>query len=254
MTWTVPGLRPGAVAIVTGAAGGIGLAIVRSLAAAGVRLACWDRADANLERAVAECGLAGAEGLAVPVDVTNREDCRTAARLSESLGPVRYAVNCAGIDRLRATVDMTDPEWREVLDVNLSGVLYCCLAEYDLMRSRGGAIVNIASMSASVFNRGALPHVGYNASKAGVVQLSRCLAVEWAGDGIRVNSVSPGYTRTAMTDRNPTELNLALVANVPLARMAEVDEIAAPVSFLLSDAAAYITGHDLLIDGGLTAW
>ena len=109
-------------------------------------------------------------------------------------------------------------------------------------------------MSGSIFNRGAEPHVGYTASKAGVIGLSRALAVEWVPQRIRVNSISPGSTRTEMTDSNPPERNAYLADQVPVGRMATVDEIAAPIVFRLGEGAAYITGHDLRVDGGLTAW
>ena len=138
-------------------------------------------------------------------------------------------------------------------DIDLGGILHSCGAEHEVMRE-GGSIVNVASISGSIFNRGAEPHVGYTASKAGVIGLSRALAVEWVPQRIRVNSISPGYTRTEMTDSNPPERNAYLADQVPMGRMATVDEIAAPIVFLLGEGAAYITGHDLRVDGGLTAW
>jgi NAD(P)-dependent dehydrogenase (short-subunit alcohol dehydrogenase family) len=246
-------LKKDAVAIVTGGAGGIGLGIVEALAESGINVACWDRAGADFDAPLRVCRAAGVAGLAVEMDVRDRQSCLDSAARSGDLGVVKYGVNCAGIDRLQPTIGMPDEVWNEVLDINLSGILYSCMAEYEAMDHRG-SIVNIASMSGSVYNRDAQPHIGYSASKAGVVHLSRCLAVEWAKEGIRVNSVSPGYTRTRMTDMNPPELNERLASNVPMGRMAEVSEIAHPVLFLLSDGAAYISGHDLLVDGGLTAW
>jgi NAD(P)-dependent dehydrogenase (short-subunit alcohol dehydrogenase family) len=131
--------------------------------------------------------------------------------------------------------------------------LYACQAEYALMRAAGGSIVNIASMSGSIINRGA-PHASYSAAKAAVIHLSKALAVEWAGDGIRVNSVSPGYTLTEMTMHNPPGLNATFAQQTPLGRLATVGEIAGPVLFLLSSAASFITGTDLLVDGGFCAW
>lgn len=244
----------GAVAIVTGGAGGIGLAIVKELAARGNGIVVWDQMSADFDRPKMICEKAGVPYLGLEVDVRDRDSCMTAADSAASVGPVRFAVNCAGIDRLQPTFGMDSKDWTDPLEVNLTGVLYSCLAQYAQMKSTGGAIVNIASVSGTVFNRGALPHVGYNASKAGVIQLSRCLAVEWAGDHVRVNTVSPGYTRTEMTNINSPELNSALISNVPMKRMAEVDEIAGPVAFLLSDAAAYINGHNLIVDGGLSNW
>ena len=117
----------------------------------------------------------------------------------------------------------------------------------------GGSIVNIASMSGSIINRG-VPHAGYCAAKAAVVHLSKALGVEWAGHGVRVNSLSPGYTLTELTRHNPPELNAAFSEQTPLGRMAEVNEIAGPAIFLLSAAASYVTATDLLVDGGFCAW
>lgn len=247
-------LHSGAVAIVTGAAGGIGLAIVSALAAEGVSVACWDREGADFSRVLRICEDAGVAALAIEADVRDRDAVKAAAQRSTEMGTVRYGVNCAGVDDLQPTVGMPTDDWNRVIDVNLSGVLFSCLAEYEVMQERGGAIVNIASVSGMIYNRGAEPHAGYNASKAGVIQLSRALAVEWVPQKIRVNAVSPGYTRTEMTDRNPAERNSYLADQTPMGRMAEVSEIAAPVVFLLSDGAAYINGVNLPVDGALTAW
>ncbi|GAB3617726.1 SDR family oxidoreductase [Okibacterium endophyticum] len=247
-------LEPGTVAVVTGAAGGIGLAIVSAIAAEGVSVACVDREGADFSSALAVCADAGVQALAVEADVRDRAAMREAALRSASLGTVRYGVNCAGIDHLQASVGMPTSDWNRVLDVNLTGVLFSCLAEYEVMQERGGSIVNIASASGTIYNRGAEPHIGYSASKAGVIHLSRTLAVEWVPQRIRVNAVSPGYTRTEMTDRNPAELNAYLADQAPMGRMAEVSEIAAPVVFLLGEGAAYVNGVNLPIDGALTAW
>jgi len=246
-------LESGAVAVVTGGAGGIGLGIVGALAESGVNVACWDTEGADFDAPLRACQEAGVAGLAVETDVRDRQSCLESAAKTCALGAVRYGVNCAGIDRLQRTIGMPDEGWKDVLDVNLSGVLYSCMAEYQVMEHHG-SIVNIGSMSGSVYNKDAQPHIGYSASKAGVVHLSRCLSVEWAKEGIRVNSVSPGYTRTKMTDMNSQELNRRLASNVPMGRMADVSEVAYPVLFLLGEGATYISGHDLLVDGGLTAW
>ena len=250
----MPALEPGAVAIVTGAVGGIGLAIVAAIAAEGVSVACFDRAGADFSQALEVCAKAGVPALAVEADVRDRDAMREAALRSASLGTVRYGVNCAGIDNLQPTVEMPTSDWDAVLDVNLSGVLFSCLAEYEVMQGHGGSVVNVASASGTIYNRGAEPHIGYSASKAGVIHLSRVLAVEWAPQRIRVNGLSPGYTRTRMTDLNPAERNRYLADQTPMGRMAEVSEIAAPVVFLLGEGASYINGVNLPVDGALTAW
>lgn len=247
-------LESGAVAIVTGAAGGIGLAIVAAIAKQGVAVACLDRPGANFAPALQVCADAGVAALAIEADVRDREATREAMLGAAALGTVKYGVNCAGIDNLQPSVGMPTADWNRVLDVNLSGVLFSCLAEYELMQEAGGSIVNIASASGTIYNRGADPHIGYSASKAGVIQLSRALAVEWVPQHIRVNAVSPGYTRTEMTDLNPAERNRYLADQTPMGRMAEVSEIADPVVFLLGAGAAYVNGVNLPIDGALTAW
>ncbi|GAB3601660.1 SDR family oxidoreductase [Microbacterium tumbae] len=248
------GLQRGAVAIVTGAAGGIGLAIVSAIARHGVSVACIDRPGADFGAATAVCAGAGVTSLALEVDVRDREGMADAAQRATGLGVVRYAVNCAGIDHLEPTVDTATDDWSRVLDVNLTGVLFSCLAAYGVMQEHGGSIVNIGSASGSIYNRGAVAHSGYSASKAGVIHLSRTLAVEWASNRIRVNAVSPGYTRTEMTAVNAPERNSFLADQSPMGRMAEVTEVADPVVFLLGDGASFINGIDLPVDGGLTVW
>ena len=247
-------LESGAVAVVTGAAGGIGAAIAAAIAAEGTTVACVDRSGADFSRVLDACERAGGAALALEADVRDREEMSAAVRAAADRGPVRYGVNCAGVDDLQPTATMPASAWDRVIDVNLTGVVNSAIAEHEAMRAHGGAIVNIASISGVIFNRGAEPHAGYSASKAGVIQLSRALAVEWAADGIRVNAVSPGYTRTEMTDANPPERNAYLADQTPMGRMADVREIAQPVLFLLGDGASYVNGTNLVVDGALSAW
>jgi NAD(P)-dependent dehydrogenase (short-subunit alcohol dehydrogenase family) len=145
--------------------------------------------------------------------------------------------------------------WQTVIDVNLGGVFKSCQAEgRALLGNGGGAIVNIASMSGSIVNRG-LTQAHYNASKAGVIHLTKSLAMEWASRGIRVNAISPGYTATPMNTRpEVAEQAKQFERDTPLGRMATPEEMIGPAVFLLSDAASFCTGVDLVVDGGFVCW
>jgi NAD(P)-dependent dehydrogenase (short-subunit alcohol dehydrogenase family) len=246
----------GKVAIVTGAGSGIGQAIALSLAESGASVACL---DISAEAAHATCRTIverGGVGIGVATNVTEPENLTHAVvRTEDELGPLSLAVNAAGIAGSAPAELMPPDQWKRVLDVDLSGVFYSCQAEGNAMlHNGGGSIVNIASMSATIANRG-LHQAHYNAAKAGVVQLGRSLAWEWARQGIRVNSVSPGYTHTPMTSRPEQIDNMrAYAADTPLGRNAQPDDITGPVIFLLSDAASFVTGVDLLVDGGFVIW
>ncbi len=135
---------------------------------------------------------------------------------------------------------MPADEWSRVVDVDLDGVMFACQAEHAVLAEHGGSIVNIVSMSGHIVNRG-VTHAAHSAAKAGVIHLSKALAVEWAPVGIRENSVSPGYTLAAMTRRNPPDVNAGFAAQTPLGRLAEVEEVAEPVVFLLGEQSSFVT-------------
>ena len=243
-------------AMVTGAASGIGRRIALGLAEFGAHVACVDLPGPGLDNVAAEVQALGRKAVAVPSDVTAPEGLARAVSQTEAqLGPLRLAVNSAGIANAAPAEEMDLNQWRKVMDVNVTGVFLSCQAQARAMLDHGqGSIVNIASMSGSIVNRGLL-QAHYNASKAAVVQLSKSLAMEWAARGIRVNTISPGYTATPMNSRpEVAEQVKQFEADTPLGRMATVDEMVGPTVFLLSDAASFLTGIDLLVDGGFTCW
>ena len=248
----------GQIAFVTGAGSGIGQRIAVGLAEAGADVACFDLpGHPQLETTLARIEALGRRALALGGDVVQARDLERAVEATErALGPIGVALNCAGIANACAAEDMPAEQWHQVMSVNLDGVFLSCQAEARVMLPRRrGAIVNIASMSGRIVNRG-IPQVHYNTSKAGVVHLTKCLAAEWADRGLRVNSISPGYTLTPQTVRPdvPESRRQQFAADTPLGRMASVDELVGPAVFLASRAASYCTGLDLVVDGGFTCW
>lgn len=254
---TIPSFRlDERTALVTGAASGIGRAISLGLAESGAGVACFDLPGPGLDQVSADIRAAGGRAVPIAGDVTDAADLTAAVRQTQQiLGPLGLAVNSAGIANAAPAETMPRDQWQRVIDIDLTGVFLSCQAEGQAMLDNGGgAIVNIASMSGTIVNRGLL-QAHYNASKAGVVHLSRSLAMEWCTRGVRVNSISPGYTATPMNTRpEVAEQVRQFEADTPLGRMATVDELVGPAIFLLSDAASFCTGVDLLVDGGFTCW
>lgn len=243
-------------ALVTGGASGIGRAIAIGIAENGGEVALFDLAGTGLEETRRDLEALGARAIAIAGDVTDADALNEAvARAERELGPLRFAVNSAGIANAAPAEEMPRDQWQQVYDIDVTGVFLSCQAEGRAMiRNGGGAIVNIASMSGTMAHRG-LRQVHYNSAKAAVKHLSRSLAVEWAGHDVRVNSLSPGYTFTAMNKRPEVATQVVeFAAETPMGRLAEPEEMAGPAVFLLSPAASYCTGQDLLIDGGYTAW
>lgn len=246
----------GKAAMVTGAASGIGQAIAAGMARVGAKVGCADRPGADMSTTLRLLADAGTPGLAVECDVTSEAAVDDAvARIERELGPLELAVNAAGIANAAPAEEMSLRQWQGVYDVDVTGVFLSCRAQGRAMLANGrGSIVNIASMSGTIVNRG-LEQVHYNSAKAAVQHLTKSLAMEWAGRGVRVNAISPGYTATPMNTR-PEVADQArqFAADTPMQRMAEPSEMAGPAVFLLSDAASFCTGVDLLVDGGFCCW
>ncbi len=249
----------GRVALVTGAGSGIGRGIALGIAASGAAVACFDLPGPGLDETCAQIVAAAgtpARALAVAGDVTDLASLTAGVEAAQDrLGPLTLAVNSAGIANAAPAEEMSLVQWQRVVDVDYTGVFLSCQAEARAMFDHGrGSIVNIASMSGSIVNRGRL-QAHYNSAKAAVIQLSKSLAMEWSDRGIRVNSVSPGYTATPMNTRpEVAEQVRRFEADTPLGRMASDDEILGPAIFLLSAAARFCTGIDLVVDGGFTCW
>lgn len=244
------------VVMVTGAAGAIGSGISKALAKAGAVVGCVDTTGEALAPIVDVIGQDGGRAVALVADVCDERQLSTAvAELEKEFGPLRGALNCAGIHNTAPAREMPREQWQRMVDVNLTGVFVSCQVEGRAMiENGGGSIVNISSISAHIANRG-LQQAHYNAVKSGVSHLTRSLAVEWAAKGIRVNAISPGYMSTPMA-KTPEVKDFvqALIEDIPMRRMGEVDELAGPSIFLLSDASTYCTGIDLVADGGAILW
>jgi NAD(P)-dependent dehydrogenase (short-subunit alcohol dehydrogenase family) len=242
----------GKVCVVTGGARGIGRAIAVGLKDAGGTVVVADIDIDGAKRCAADIGVD-----AIQLDVTDEHSIERAFdAVVDRHGRLDVLVNNAGIVRNTAAVDTDNASWRAVMAINLDGVFYCCRRAGQLMSKQGGgSIVNVASMSGSVANR-PQPQASYNASKAGVIHLTKSLAAEWALDRVRVNSISPGYVATELTEvgfANEAWRD-AWLSGTPMGRLAKPDEIAPGVIYLASEASSFMTGSDLVIDGGYTIW
>jgi 3-oxoacyl-[acyl-carrier protein] reductase len=232
----------GKTALVTGASRGIGRAIAVELSRAGASVVVGYHSGADEAEAVA----AETSGRAVQADVA---DPAQAKRLVEEAGELHVLVNNAGLTRDGLIARMSDEDWRIVLDTNLGGVFHTCrAAARGMMKRRAGAIVNVSSIVGLHGNPG---QTNYSASKAGIIGFTKALARELGNRGVRANVVAPGYVRTRLTEVLDDELTGQMLANTPLARLGDPEDIASAVRFLCSDEAAFITGEVLLVDGGL---
>jgi 3-oxoacyl-[acyl-carrier protein] reductase len=240
----------GKVAIVTGAAQGIGRAIAETLAKAGADVAVVDRDVAHAAEAVAAITRLGRRGVAVKANVAEWNDVQVMVdQVMAELGRIDILVNNAGITRDSLLLRMKEEDWNMVLDVNLTGTFHGTKAVLPvLMKQRSGAIVNIASVVGVMGNAG---QANYAASKAAVIGLTKTVAREYASRAVTVNAVAPGFIDTAMTHGLVGDAREALLKQIPLGRLGTPNDVAEAVRFLVSPAAAYITGHVLHVNGGM---
>ncbi len=242
----------GKVALVTGASRGIGAAIAAALGHAGARVVLLGRDEAALAGVHDSLAAAGCAVTRLIADVAQVPGIDAAFdEIHQSLGRIDILVNNAGVEEVRASRDVAETLWDRILDTNLKGAFFCAQAAARRM-AHGGSIVNVCSLTSEVGVAGA---AAYTASKSGLAGLTRALAAEWAPDGIRVNGIGPGYFRTALTEPfyQDEGWRSAMLRKIPLGRFGQLDDLAGAAVFLCSDAAAYITGQILYVDGGILA-
>jgi NAD(P)-dependent dehydrogenase (short-subunit alcohol dehydrogenase family) len=244
----------GRTAVVVGGTTGIGRALTLGLAQAGADVVPTSRRKDVVDEAAALVEAAGRRTLRVTTDVADEASITyLLAAAIEAFGKVDILVNCAGRTKRTPTLDLSDEEWNGILETNLTGTLRTCRAfGRHMIERRYGRIVNIASLTSFV---SMMEVAAYSASKAAVASLTKSLAVEWSRHGVMVNAIAPGVFRTALNQNllDTTPRGQELLMRTPMGRFGKVEELAGAAVFLASDAASFVTGHMLVVDGGFLA-
>jgi len=250
----------GRTALVTGGAQGIGRAFAHALGEAGAAVAVVDISLPLAQGTADELNMKGVDAIAIQADVTNAAQVEAMVdAVLKQWGKLTIGVNNAGMGQWVAAESMSEGDWDKMLNLNLKAVFLCAQAEAKTMLKAGyGSIINTASISGSIVNT-PQNQSHYNVSKAGVIHLTRSLAAEWAGRGVRVNCISPGYTRTKLVEDllatpEGRRVQPVWMDRTPMRRMAEVTDLQGAVVYLASEVSDYMTGANLIIDGGYCAW
>jgi NAD(P)-dependent dehydrogenase (short-subunit alcohol dehydrogenase family) len=241
-------------AMLTGAGGGIGRELSLALAEMGADVALVDIEQEKMKKVAEELRSYGGKVMVCKADVSKAKEVEDmVAKVLSEWGRIDILVNCAGIPQWAPAEEMKEDDWDRVIDVNLKSAFLCSKAvARNMIANRRGKIINIASMSGTIVNR-PQQQVAYNVSKAGMIMLTRSLAAEWAKYNINVNSISPGYMVTELT-KAVAEYHDGWRKLTPMERIGEPSELKGAVVYLASEASRFMTGHDLIIDGGYTVW
>jgi NAD(P)-dependent dehydrogenase (short-subunit alcohol dehydrogenase family) len=247
----------GQVSVVTGGGQGLGKVFCHAFADAGADVVIAEINPETGRKTAEEIRAKGRRALFVPTDVRERESIR--AMVDQTLaefGKIDVLMNNAGITKWGSAEEVGEPDWRDVFDVNLNGLFFCCQAVgRHMIERRDGRIINIASMSGLIVNR-PQPQASYNASKAAVIHLTKSLAAEWAQYDVRINAIAPGYMATAMAQPffDDPDYGDVWIDAIPMKRPGEPEELGPIAVFLASEASSYVTGAVMVVDGGYTIW